>query len=325
MTASLPVGQGTLAAEYEPRLRFFSSIPEVGETSHFAAARLELPLGSRTLVRLAHRYTRATLETTVVDPGREYFFDLERYTYNESSALARVDVGSRAWVEGEGRISWNRFDEQQQAGFFDYDHRALRAGLGYDIAQDLRASVSYSYDRLPPSPDRAIVESGAHSVIGALAGTLGPQTQATVQAGFRHQSNPQATGESRSYDGLDPRRLAAPRARKRDVRRAGVQPLDRPVSATTRTPTTSTTRSCCRSMLRCPSRLSLRGAVGWLRNDYPNVAAPPGSPSRAATTSSAGASGSAATWAGAASSAPTTAAIGAPRTSRATTSRRPGS
>ncbi len=229
VTASLPIGQGTLAAEYEPRLRFFSSIPEVGETSHFAAARLELPLGSRTLVRLAHRYTRATLETTVVDPGREYFFDLERYTYNESSALARVDVGARMWVEGEGRISWNRFDEQQQAGFFDYDHRALRAGLGYDIANDLRATVSYSYDRLPPSPDRAIVESGAHSVIGALAGTLGPQTQATVQAGFRHQTNPARDRREPLLRRPHPRRLAAARARKRDVRRAGVQPLDRPV------------------------------------------------------------------------------------------------
>ena len=202
VTASMPIGHGLLSAEYEPRLRFFATIPEVGETSHMAAARLELPLGSRTQLRLAHRYTRATLETTVVDPGREYFYDLERYTYNDSSALLRVDLGARLWVEGEGRFSWNRFDVPQQAGFFDFDNRALRAGLGYDIGNELRATVSYSYDRLPPSPDRALVESNAQSVLAMLQGDLGPLTQASLTAGFRHQANPLATGESRSYDGF---------------------------------------------------------------------------------------------------------------------------
>ena len=104
VTASMPVGHGLLSAEYEARLRYFSDIPEVGETSHLAGARLDLPLGSRTLLRLGHRYTRATLETTVVDPGREYFFDLSRFTYNESSALARVDLGARLWAEGDYEV-----------------------------------------------------------------------------------------------------------------------------------------------------------------------------------------------------------------------------
>jgi hypothetical protein len=271
VTASLPIGQGTLAAEYEPRLRFFSSIPEVGETSHFAGARLELPLGSRTLVRLAHRYTRATLETTVVDPGREYFFDLERYTYNESMALARVDVGARMWVEGEGRIRWNRFDEGREAGFFDYDNRALRGGLGYDIASDLRATVSYSYDRLPPSPDRAVVESGAHSVIGALAGTLGPQTQATVQAGFRHQTNPEATGESRSYDGLV---LGGSLRRELGSATSVELGFNRSTDPSGFDTNAYYVNNSVVLSLNAPLPFEawLRGAVGFLRNDYPNVA-----------------------------------------------------
>ncbi len=95
VTATLPVRDGMLTAEYEARLRFLSDIPQVGDTSHLAGARLEMPLGSRTLVRLSHRYTRATLETTVVDPGREYFFDLQRYTFNASNVFARVDLGAR--------------------------------------------------------------------------------------------------------------------------------------------------------------------------------------------------------------------------------------
>ena len=36
VTASMPVRDGRLAAEYEPRLRFLSDIPQVNETSHFA-------------------------------------------------------------------------------------------------------------------------------------------------------------------------------------------------------------------------------------------------------------------------------------------------
>ena len=82
VTASTPVRDGLLTAEYEARLRYFSKIPQVGDTSHLAGARLDMPLGSRTLLRLSHRYTRATLETTVVDPGREYFFDLARFTFH---------------------------------------------------------------------------------------------------------------------------------------------------------------------------------------------------------------------------------------------------
>ena len=46
VTASMPLLQGLLAAEYEPHLRFFSRIPEVKQTSNFAGARLELPVGS---------------------------------------------------------------------------------------------------------------------------------------------------------------------------------------------------------------------------------------------------------------------------------------
>jgi hypothetical protein len=271
VTASLPVGQGTLAAEYEPRLRFFSTIQEVGETSHFAGARLDLPIGSRTQLRLAHRFTRATLETTVVDPGREYFFDLQRFTYNESMALARVDVGARMWVEGEGRLSWNRFDEGQQPGFFDYDSRALRAGLGYDIAGDLRATVSYSYDRLPPSPDRSLVESGAHSVIGAINGELGPRTNATVQAGFRHQTNPNAKGESRSYDGFV---LGGSLRRELGSATSAELAFNRSADPSGYDTNAYYVNNSVLFSLNAPLPFEawVRGAVGFLRNDYPNVA-----------------------------------------------------
>ena len=203
VTATLPVRDGMLTAEYEARLRFLSDIPQVGDTSHLAGARLEMPLGSRTLLRLSHRYTRATLETTVVDPGREYFFDLQRYTFNASNVFARVDLGARLWAEGEGAFAWNRFDAPGRSGFFDYDNQALRAGLGYDIGTRFAGHASsYVYERLPPSPDRAIVETSAHDLVGSLAGEICPAHLASLSVGLRQQDNPQAAGESASWNGL---------------------------------------------------------------------------------------------------------------------------
>jgi hypothetical protein len=89
----MPLHDALLAAEYEPRFRLLSDIPEVNETSHFLGVRLETPVGSRAVLRLGHRYTRAILETTVVDPGREYFFDLSLYTFNETTVAARTIWG----------------------------------------------------------------------------------------------------------------------------------------------------------------------------------------------------------------------------------------
>jgi Putative beta-barrel porin 2 len=202
VTASMPLFHGLFAAEYEPRLRFLSDIPQVNETSHFAGARLEVAAGSRTLLRVGHRFTRAVLETTVVDPGREYFFDLSRYTFNETSAGARVDLGPRLSAEAEAGWRSARFDEAGEGGFFDYDNRAVRAGLGYDVGGDLRATVSYAFERIPPSPDRGLVESSAHDLLGTLAGSVGPLTSGSMTVGLRRQENPLAAGESASFDGL---------------------------------------------------------------------------------------------------------------------------
>jgi hypothetical protein len=271
VTASMPVRDGTLAMEYEARLRYLSDIPQVGETSHFAGARLETPIGSRTLLRLGHRYTRATLETTVVDPGREYFFDLTRFSFNESSAQARVELGARLWLEGEARWAWNRFDEQGDPGFFDYDNRALRAGLGYDIGSDLRATVSYAYERLPPSPDRAIVESSAHNLLGSLGGEVAALTSASVTMGLRRQTNPLATGESASWNGIT---LGG--ALRRELGHSTIAELQ---LARATEPSAYDTNafyvnnSALLSLTTSgPFETWLRAGLGFLRNDYPNDA-----------------------------------------------------
>jgi hypothetical protein len=62
--------------------------------------------------------------------------------------------------------------------------------------------VSYAFERMPPSPDRSVVESSAHNVIGTLAGTIAPLTSGSVTVGFRSQANPLAKGESASFNGI---------------------------------------------------------------------------------------------------------------------------
>jgi hypothetical protein len=201
VTATTPLMTGRLAAEYEPRLRFFSDIPEITKTSHFAGARFELSLGSRTLLRIGDRFTRAVLETTVVDPGREYFYDLAPYTYNNTTLDAAVDVGPSLTLDLGAGFQWTRFDSSH-AGFFNYDSQVFRAGLGYDLRSDLRARVTYAYDRIPTPSERPVAGSSAHNVLATLDGDITPLTSGSLTAGLRHQTNPLATPGGDSFTGF---------------------------------------------------------------------------------------------------------------------------
>ena len=279
VTASMPLFSGQLAAEYEPRFRFFSDIPQVGETSHFVGVRLEQPVGTRAFIRLGHRYTRALLETTVVDPGREYFYNLSLYTFNATTAAARVDIGARLYAEAEAGWQWTRFDQKQDGGFFDYDQRALRAGLGYDVGSDLRATVSYAFERIPPSPDRGLVESSAHNLLGTLAGTIAPLLSGSVTAGLRTQTNPLATGESASYKGMT---LGGSLRRELGHSSSVELQFTRATAPSSYDTNAYYVNNSVVASLSVPAPFEVwtRGSVGWLRNNYPNDAPGLGVPRR---------------------------------------------
>jgi hypothetical protein len=277
VTASMPLLAGTLAAEYEPRLRFFSDIPVVNTTSHFAGLRLETPVGSRTLLRIGHRFTRATLETDVVDPGHEYFFGLAPYTFNATTLTGRVDLGPRLFAEGEAGWRWARFEPGSGGGFFDYDSSTVRAGLGYDVGSDLRAVFSYAFERIPPSPDRALVETTAQSVLGTLNGQIGPLMSGSASIGWRHQTNPLASGPSRSFDGLTVgaslrRELGyASTLEIQAVRASDPSSFEGNAYYVNNSVTLALT-------VPAPFETWARGSFGWLRNAYPNDASATGSP-----------------------------------------------
>jgi hypothetical protein len=268
VTATAPVFGGQFAAEYEARLRFFASLPQVEKTSHLAGVRLELPLGSRGTVRVSDRFTRAVLETTVVDPGQEYYYDLSPFTFNETLVGAHVDVGARTFVEGDLGWRWSRFDPGA-TGFFGYTARTAGAGLGYDLGGNLRVLLSYLYEHIPPAPDRSIAESRAHNLAGTLSGSIGPLTQGTVSAGFRSQTNPLATGASASYRGLTlggtlTRQLGHSSRADLALRRA-TEPSFFEENAYY-----VTNQAGLALTVPAPFETWARGSVNWLRNDYPN-------------------------------------------------------
>jgi hypothetical protein len=131
--------------------------------------------------------------------------------------------------------------------------------------------VSYVYERLPPSPDRAIVETSAHNLVGSLSGEIATLTSATLSVGLRQQDNPQAAGESRSWNGLTLQgslrrelghstvvEVLAVRSSEPSAYDTNAFYLNNAIAGTL---TTSG-----------PFETWLRGAVGFLRNDYPNDA-----------------------------------------------------
>jgi hypothetical protein len=279
VTAHSPVFTGRLAAEYEPRLRFFSDIPEIGETAHFAGIRLDLPVGTRTLLRVGHRYTRAVLETTVVDPGREYFFGLGRYTFNNTTAAARVDLGPSLALQLDAGWRWTRFDQQEGIGFFDHDSRAFRAGLGYDLRSDLRATVSYSYDHIPPPAERPLAESTGHNLQVTLGGQITALTSGSLTVGVRRQTNPLGVGGSEDFTGI-----TFGGSLRRDLGPSSSLGLrfNRSTFPSAFEDNAYYVNNSIAALLDLPLPLGLfaQGTAGFLRNTYPTVSSTLGAPRR---------------------------------------------
>ena len=279
VSATTPIFSGQLTADYEARLRFFASLPQVEKTTHLAGARLELPFGSRGTLRASHRYTRGVLESTVVDPGQEYYFDLAPFTHQQTTAGGRLDLGAR--ISADADLTWtrSRFDPGA-TGFFGYDSRALRAGLGYDLgAGDLRLVLSYLFERIPPPPDRALAETNAQNVVGTLTGTVGPLLEAALTAGFRWQENPQASGPSASYRGV-----ILGGTLKRTLGHSSTLDLSLLRSSEPsyfeENAYYVTNQATLALTVPAPFETWLRGSVNWLRNGYPNDAGGLGEPRR---------------------------------------------
>ena len=274
--AEVPVSTGYATATYEARIRQGSSFDVVDSTTtHLGDLALLLPLGGVAELLAAEHFARGVLETSEVDPGREYFFRLGRFTRHRHSLGLRLLPGGRAEATVGGSLDVIRVDDQ--AAFFDHEKQTLSAQLGYEVRPALRAALGYGYTRIPFTVERPQVESHLHSVYGELRGELLPLTNGDLSIGYSSQTSPNAGPGGTGYRGL----IAAGRLEKSFT----------PSSSLTLTGTRATrvsgfeenafyVTSAVEAILRAALPWSLAGeaGAGYHRNEYRTVATSIGAP-----------------------------------------------
>lgn len=199
--AEAPVSTGFLRGAYQARIRRGSSFDLVESTiTHLADLSLDLPLGGTGELTGAEHFARGVLETAEVDPGREYFFRLGRFTRHRHSLSLRLLPGGRADVTVGGSLDVVRVDDQ--AAFFDHEQQAVSAQLGYDVGPALRAALGYGYTRIPFTVERPQAESRMHSTFGELRGEILPLTNGNVSVGYSSQTSPHAGPGGTRFTGV---------------------------------------------------------------------------------------------------------------------------
>jgi hypothetical protein len=200
LTVDVPLRDGSLGVLYEARIRAYSAFDEVNGVSHRGEARLDYPVASRLRLRGQAHLARGVLETTEVDPGREYFFGLGQYTRKLFTAGARLETSSRFDFDVAGVIDDVKVDDT--ADFFDYQRRELQAGVGAEVGAGRRVSVSYGFEQVPSSAERPEAESRIHSMSAAVDGEIMPLLSGRATIGYVRRESPQAAPAGRAYDGL---------------------------------------------------------------------------------------------------------------------------
>jgi hypothetical protein len=200
LSADTPLGLGRMTVTYEPRLRAFTTNPVVEPTTHWLNASLDLPVGSRVQMSATEHFSKGVLESTEVDPGKEYFFDLGAFRRFATGLTARIEIGPR--MSADLGANWNDVEVDPGAAFFSYREQGARAGLAYEITPNLRAGLAYTYARVPPPPDRPEAEATAHGATFSLSGDLAPLTTGRAEIAYVAQDTPNAGPGGTSYRGL---------------------------------------------------------------------------------------------------------------------------
>ncbi len=275
VAAIAPVGAGRFTLDYAPVLRAFATYDDVNSSSHELAAGLELPVGTRTTLRLRDRFRAGVIDTRVVDPGGEYFFGLGRFRRNDLDGGASVLVGPRLSLELAGALGTVRF--QEPSSFFDYDTRLASAGLGFELSPNLKAIASYVYDTVPRPDERPEAESRAHSAQVSVSGEILPLLTGDVVVGYRSQESPNAGPGGTRYSGFT---MSAALARElgREASLGLYASRTTPVSAFEENAFYVSTAVQGTLQVPLPARFQLRGGVGYQWNDYRVVASEIGRP-----------------------------------------------
>ena len=196
---ALTLGSGTFRLSYEPRFRMGSSFEELLEPSHLVDALLELPLTPGLTLRAADHFFVGIVETTEVDPGREYFFGLGRFARNQVDAGLQIETGGRFGLELSGSMNRVVFDEQ--TSFFDYDQDRVSLTLRYELTPNTRLGFTAGLERVPGSDERPESRMRAETYGLTLDGDIAPLTTGKIEVGYRDQENPDAAPGGTRYTG----------------------------------------------------------------------------------------------------------------------------
>jgi hypothetical protein len=188
---------GHLHASYEPRMRMQSRLAQINKPTHDVDVGLNLPVGPRVVVRASDHYSVATLETTRADPGREYFFNLGRFTRNDLGGSIEIEVGPRLGSFVAGGV--NRVSFSEPSGFFSYREERFGTGLTYALSDISKARIGYNRSHVPPPDTRPFVGSTSNGVSLALTGEILAMFEGQLSVGYEVRS---AAGGGQRYKGF---------------------------------------------------------------------------------------------------------------------------
>jgi hypothetical protein len=276
LTVEVPLRDGSLRLDYQARIREYSSFRQVNGVTHEGNASLNYPVGPAVTLRGMGHFARGLLETTEVDPGGEYFFSLGHFTRRQFGAGARFNPGGRIDLDVAGSL--DKVTVDRPAAFFDYERRNVSGGLGVEIGPERRARLVYSFEQVPPSPQRPAAESRIDSISGAVEGEILPLLSGRAVVGYTRRVSPQAPGGQR-FRGLT---FAA--ELRRDFGRSAHLALfaNRSTDLSAFEANAFYVTTSVQSVLTAPLPLSfsLTAGGGYHVNRYPTVASALGTPRR---------------------------------------------
>ena len=193
----LPGGAG-LRLSYEPRFRAFTSFEELRHPTHLLTGTLTVPVGATLTLRGIHHFARGLLETTEVDPGREYFFNLVPFTRRTTTASAAFEPGGPLGVTVTAARDTVSFDG---SGFFDHRTDTLTSDFKYEVREGLDAHVQLGFDRVPEPAERPVAESRGYTLSASVYGEIMPLVAGGISVGLRQVDAPRADARGRRFDG----------------------------------------------------------------------------------------------------------------------------
>jgi hypothetical protein len=254
-------------ARYEARVRRGSRVPEVDHTvSHLVGVGLEKSLAGDGAVGVDYSFVRGRQETLEVDPGAEYFYNLEPFYKHDISGRARVNVGGATSITFGG--GWNQVRFDQRSGFTDYASWTGDVGLSREIAGSSHLELTYGHTDTYDTGTVTAVGTTADALTLGLSGELRPRLTATLGAGYSREHSPRAPAGARSFDDIV--LSAAVRKQFSDVTAVGLNlSRTRTLSAFAANPSYLSSRAAVDASVPLPWRLAVALTGAWLQNEYP--------------------------------------------------------